>query len=210
MADDKQEQYKSHPKKIKEAGLTYEDYAKLPDDGNRYEISDGVLELLAPSPSSRHQSFSGELEFLLKQSCKQDYIILSAPIDLILSDKQIRQPDILMIHRSKRDIIEERGIVGAPDLIVEIISPSSVRRDKITKKKIYSRYGIREYWILDPVHCYLEQYLLEAETDSERTVSESNSENHSYFLNNVFVDEDIVTSPHIPCISFKMKDLDTL
>lgn len=203
MSENNQKKAKFFGDKIKESGWTYEDYSKLPEDDKRYEISDGILELLAPSPSGKHQVFSSELEFVLKQSCKQDYIIFDSPIDLILSDEEVRQPDIVMIHRSRIDIIQEKGIIGSPDLVVEILSPSSVRRDKVTKKNTYANYGIREYWIADPVNLYIEQYIL-------NTDSPDPDKNQSYLLHNVYTGEDIVSSPYIPCISFTIDDLDTL
>lgn len=203
MCENNQKKAKFSGDKIKESGWTYEDYAKLPEDDKRYEISDGILELLAPSPSGEHQVLATEIGVVLKNSCKNDYIIVLAPIDLILSDKEVRQPDIVMIHQSKKDIIEKRGIVDLPDLVVEILSPSSVRRDKVTKKNTYANYGIREYWIADPVNLYIEQYIL-------NTDSPDPDKNQSYVLHNVYTGEDIITSPYIPCISFTIDDLDTL
>lgn len=125
---------KTYEEVIKESPVTYELYANMIDDGNRYEIADGVLELMSPSPSFIHQTVSQELLCTLNASCRNDYIIVVAPIDVILSDTEVRQPDLAMIHKSGISIISDRGINGAPDLVVEITSEQSRRRDKVDKR----------------------------------------------------------------------------
>ncbi|MFC4779430.1 Uma2 family endonuclease [Paenibacillus sp. GCM10023252] len=145
---------------IREAPFTYEAYAAMPDDGNRYEIVNGTLQLMSPGPSLPHQSVSSELQHLLNQTCRSDYLIFDAPLDLILSSTDVRQPDLMMVHRSREEILTSRGIEGVPDLIVEILSPGSMRRDRISKGATYSQYGLEEYWIIDPLGEVLEQYLL--------------------------------------------------
>ncbi|MDQ6420603.1 Uma2 family endonuclease [Paenibacillus sp. LHD-117] len=172
-----------------EKKLTYDDYASL-DDGLRYELVDGRLELMSPGPASLHQLVSSEMQRTMFDSCHSSYIVLSAPIDLILSEYEVRQPDLLMIHRSRMDIIRKRGIVGAPDLVVEILSPTTLRRDKRDKLKTYARFGITEYWIVEPTLGTLEQHVL----DGER-----------YELYNTYQGEEPVGSPHVSCISFTMK-----
>lgn len=184
---------KSAANKIKEQHVTYEMYAEMPDDGQRYEIFDGVMEMMSPGPSTTHQSVSGELEFILKQSCRMDYLIFHAPIDVILSETNVVQPDILMIHRSRQHIVAERGIEGAPDLVVEILSPSSRKRDKVTKLKLYGRSGVPEYWIIDTEARTMEQFRL---IDDER-----------YELINLFERTDKVASDKLPCVSFTISDI---
>ncbi|WP_181917973.1 Uma2 family endonuclease, partial [Cohnella phaseoli] len=103
---------------IREQPVTYDDYAAMPDDGNRYEIIDGVMELMSPGPMAVHQTLSRELLLLLIQSCRSDYAIFYAPFDVILSKVNVVQPDILMIHRSRIDIVKPHGVEGAPDLVV--------------------------------------------------------------------------------------------
>jgi Uma2 family endonuclease len=88
-----------------------------------------------------------------------DYAAL--PEDGILKSTEVRQPDIVMIHRNRLNIITKRGIEGASDLVVEILSPSSIKRDKVSKLKSYAQYKIPEYWIVDPSNGILEQYILE-------------------------------------------------
>ncbi len=178
--------------RIKEQQMTYDIYAAMPDDGQRYEIVEGAMEMMSPSPSTAHQEISGELEYLLKQSCKSDYLIYDAPLDVILSQTNVLQPDILMIHRSRLHIVTARGIEGPPDLVVEVISPGSRKRDKVDKMKIYARYHVPEYWIADSDTRTLEQYQLVGEL---------------YELNNLFEGDDRVTSDKLPCVSFVISDI---
>ena len=147
---------KSNQNILKESGLTYEDYAAL-DNQNRYELVKGQLELMSPSPTTTHQLLVSEINEHLSSKCKSDYFIFFAPIDVILSSNEVRQPDIALVDRKRIDILTNRGIEGAPDLIIEILSPSSLKRDKIDKLKTYDHFSIPEYWIVDPKSVSLEQ-----------------------------------------------------
>lgn len=179
--------------RIREGRMTYEWYAKMPEDGQRYEIFDGVLEMMSPGPYTRHQAVSGELEFILKQSCRTDYLIYDAPLDVILSDRDVLQPDILMIHRSRQRIVTFRGVEGPPDLVVEILSAGSRKRDKVVKLGTYAKFGVPEYWIVDIDARTLEQYRPAAEG--------------RYELFNLFEKEDTVQSDKLPCASFVLGDI---
>ncbi|MFK4996837.1 Uma2 family endonuclease [Bacillus sp. N9] len=112
---------------IKEQTVTYDDYAQMPDDGNRYELVDGTLELMTPAPSPKHQLISFQMQSVLTESCQSEYIIFASPIDLILSNTEVRQPDLVMVHRNKIEIITKRGIEGIPNMVAEILSPHSVK-----------------------------------------------------------------------------------
>lgn len=182
-------QKKNAADRIKEQPVTYDIYAQLPDDGARYEVLNGTLEMMSPGPSATHQTVSRELQFVFMQSCRSDYVIFGAPFDVILSETNVLQPDLLMIHRSRLHIVTERGIAGAPDLVVEIASPGSRSRDKVKKMKIYAEHGVPEYWIVDPVSRTLEQYR-QADTGA------------IYELHNLFEGNDTVVSDKLPCISF--------
>ncbi|MFS0644031.1 Uma2 family endonuclease [Siminovitchia sp. 179-K 8D1 HS] len=182
---------KASPDQLKESGLTYNDYAAI-DDGNTYELVDGHLELMSPAPTIIHQLVSGELFKKFSQSCESDYIILPAPVDVILAPTEVRQPDLAIVHRNRLDILSQRAVEGAPDLVVEILSPGTLKRDKIDKLRTYAKYGIPEYWIVDPEAGVLEEYVL----DKER-----------YELNNIFQEEEMVNSPNIRCISFTMTQI---
>lgn len=180
---------------VREGQVTYDMYAAMPDDGLRYEIIDGVLEAMSPGPSTSHQVVGGELEFILKQSCKSEYLILDAPLDVILSKTNVLQPDLLMIHRSRLAIVTERGVEGPPDLVVEVLSPWSRKRDKVVKLRTYARFAVPEYWIVDAAAKTLEQYRL-SEDGSLR-----------YELHEIFGAEDRVTSDKLPCVSFTLNDI---
>lgn len=212
------------PSVIKEGGLTYEDYAKLPGDGPRYELIDGKLTLLAPAPLTIHQMVSQNLQWWMMQRCRLDYFILQAPIDLILTEKEVYQPDLVMIHRQRTDILTKRGIERPPDLIVEILSPSTALRDKREKRATYARFGIKEYWIVDPVHRIVEQFLLDekadqyrlyqvygvtqADTAIEKTAMEATNEASQQAGKKARKgDENIITSPLIPCLQIPVSEV---
>ncbi|WP_100010378.1 Uma2 family endonuclease [Lentibacillus sediminis] len=177
---------------INEPGWTVDDYYQLPEDGNQYEIVKGILEL-KPSPTTTHQRISQRLERILIDSCEKEYIIIDSPIDVLISEDETRQPDILMIHRSREHIIEEHAVVGPPDLCVEILSPNSAARDRIMKKESYAKFGVSEYWIADYNNKTIEQYVLKPGGEE-------------YDLRRVFEADDTVTSEQIPCASFVVKE----
>lgn len=183
---------KTYEEVIKESPVTYELYANMIDDGNRYEISDGVLELMSPSPTFTHQSIIYEFQYKLNSDCRNEFIIVSSPIDVILSDTEVRQPDIVLIRRSRMSIISNRGINGAPDLVVEVTSEHSRRRDKVRKRIVYAKYGVPEYWIVDLSNLTLEQYVL----DGDR-----------YELIEVYAEDDPISSQTVPCASFSMNEI---
>lgn len=180
-----------HKDILRESNLTYDDYASL-DDGKRYELVSGQLELMSPSPSTIHQLLTYEINEQISFNCKSDYFIFFAPIDVILSSTEVRQPDLALVNRNRIEILSKRGIEGAPDLVIEILSPSSLKRDKIDKLKTYAHFKIPEYWIIDPNLGALEQYIQAEER---------------YELMSIFQGDDQVSSEHIPCISFTMKDV---
>ena len=132
------------------ARLTVADYMNTPDDV-RYQLIDGEL-VLAPSPSTRHQSVSSELFVVLHQFVRQHGLgmVWDAPLDVVLSDNEVFQPDILFVSNERRGIVTEANIRGAPDLVVEILSPSTRQHDEGHKREVYSGHGVKEYWIVDP------------------------------------------------------------
>ena len=152
------------PLKKEEPRYNYKDYC-LWDDEKRWELIEGTAYLMS-APTWVHQDISINIIFKLRQflqgkSCK----VLSSPIDVRLNadtyDDTVVQPDIIVIcDKSKLD--DGGTIVGAPDLIVEILSPSSVRRDTLTKFKLYKQAGVREYWIADPEEKMMIVHILES------------------------------------------------
>ena len=130
---------------------TYEDYLKLNDD-RRYEIMDGRL-LAAPAPRPRHQKVSRNLEFALWNYVKSKDLgeVFYAPVDVVLGEKFVFQPDIVFISKERLDIIdEERAIFGPPDLVIEVVSPSILGRDTLEKKEVYESFGVKEFWLVYP------------------------------------------------------------
>ncbi|MGR3303201.1 MAG: Uma2 family endonuclease [Candidatus Scalindua sp.] len=131
--------------------FTYNDYLLMPDE-KRYELLDGEF-YMVPSPNEAHQRVSGNLEFLLRQHVRESGLgfVYDAPFDVVLSDEDVVQPDILYISKERSNIITENNVSGSPDLVVEVISSSSSKRDQEIKSKIYSKYGVKEYWIVNPI-----------------------------------------------------------
>jgi Uma2 family endonuclease len=128
---------------------TYEEYYKLEDD-QRYEIIDGQL-LMAPAPDTWHQDWLGDLYTLLRAFVKKHQLgrLFMAPVDVVLDEENTVQPDLVFVATNNLGIIQRRAIFGTPDLLVELVSPSSVRRDRVEKMKLYARFGVKEYWIGD-------------------------------------------------------------
>ena len=141
--------------------LTYDDFLKLPDDGKRYEIIDGEL-YVSPAPNIRHQNVSIVLSSRLFGHVKEGRRgrVFAAPTDVYLADDAIVEPDILFISRARLNIITAQHVRGAPDLVVEIISPSSTRTDQETKRDLYARYGVKHYWLAHPLEEWVRAYEL--------------------------------------------------
>ena len=130
--------------------LTYADYCLTPDD-ERYELLDGEL-LMAPAPIESHQIAVMELGTLLHMFVKARGLgqVFSAPYDVVLSETDVVQPDLLFVSNERAHIRTPANIRGAPDLVVEILSPSTAERDRTFKRALYARYGVSEYWLVDP------------------------------------------------------------
>jgi Uma2 family endonuclease len=141
---------------------TYEDYAALPDDGQRYEIVNGVL-VMAPAPTPEHQSIAVRIAYYLFPHVDLAGIgrLLPSPIDVELGPKQVFQPDVVVILNAHLDRIAAKRIIGAPDLVVEVVSPGSGVMDRIAKYAVYARAGIPEYWIVKPESRTVEVFVLE-------------------------------------------------
>jgi Uma2 family endonuclease len=129
---------------------TYQDYLRLPDE-NRYEIIDGDL-FLTPAPSTYHQRVLSHLFFLLMRHVRETGVgeVLPAPCDLVLSQTDVVQPDIFFVDKHRREIVEEKYVSAAPDLVIEVLSESTASRDRGIKAKMYERFGVPELWIVDP------------------------------------------------------------
>lgn len=180
------------PAIVEKKKYTYEDYLKTPDD-KRYELIEGDL-LITPSPVPNHQRISRKIEFILEKFVTQNNLgeIFDAPCDVYLDDENVVQPDILFITHERRDIIGEKNIQGAPDLAIEIISENSAYRDVVQKKRLYTRFGVKEYWIVIPESEEIEVYILKDNT---------------YQLHKSYDKGDILESPSLKGLNIALKEI---
>lgn len=181
MSQDKAKKKKSI---IKEQTESYGDF-------DRREIIDYIEYELKPSPTFTHQQLVTRLWNLIYMTCHLAGEIIVAPMDVHLDEGNVFQPDLIFISNENRHIIKER-IEGVPDLVVEILSPSTSSNDKIHKKAQYERFGVKEYWIVDPVHLIIDQFVLV---------------NHKYQLHATYDELGAVTSELFSCISVDLNVL---
>jgi Uma2 family endonuclease len=130
---------------------TYEDLLAMPDDGNRYELIFGEI-VMSPAPKTKHQRVQMLLSRKLSDHAFTHRLgeLFSAPLDVKFSMYSVVQPDLVFVSRARANIVTEDCIDGAPDLIVEILSPSTRSRDLVKKAALYADHGVPEYWIVDP------------------------------------------------------------
>ncbi len=130
--------------------LTLEDLQAMPDDGRRHEILEGDL-FVSPSPSRRHQRIVSNLAVVLRHLEDGGFgQALIAPFDVVLSSHTVVEPDALFVAKDREGILTERYVNGPPDIVVEVLSPTTRAVDQGEKLKAYARYGVREYWLVDP------------------------------------------------------------
>ena len=144
--------------------LTYADFLKLPDDGKRYEIIDGEL-YVSPAPSTKHQRTTLRLSMAVDSHVRPRRLgeVFIAPYDVVLANDAIVEPDIVYVNRARRRIVTDANVQGPPDLVVEVISPSSTKRDQETKRDLYAKYGVRFYWLAHPIEEWVRAYELGAD-----------------------------------------------
>lgn len=140
---------------------TYDDLVRLPDDGKRYEILDGDL-VVSPSPSRDHQVILQRIVFVFRRRLFERGIahVFFAPFDTILSPQRVVVPDMMVVRRERQAIVQERGVEGAPDLVLEVTS-SRPALDRVRKFRLYAKTGIAEYWLVDPIGKTVEVYVLD-------------------------------------------------
>jgi len=141
---------------------TYEAYAALTADGECYEIVQGVL-VMSPSPEDIHQDVNGEIYAYLREQIKLKHLgrVFMAPFDVVLSPEDVFQPAVLVVLNEHLDRVQRKGVMGAPDLVVEVISPRSKLYDRVNKHMAYEQAGIPEYWLVDPHKQSIELFALE-------------------------------------------------
>ena len=130
--------------------FTYEDLEQFPDDNKRRELIDGEV-YVSPAPNSRHQLIVTDLSFLIGLYLREKPLgrVIVAPLDVIFSEYEVAEPDLIYLSKEKADRLGQRGIEGAPDWLTEVTSPSTRKRDFGIKLKLYQKYGVRLYWIID-------------------------------------------------------------
>lgn len=130
--------------------FTYADYENLPSDGKQYQIVEGEL-FMTPAPFTKHQVVSSNIFRILDEHVRNHDLgkVFYAPVDFVLSDINIVQPDLFFIKKERLSIIGEKNIQSSPDMIVEILSSHSEKLDRVHKKSLYEKFGVKEYWLVD-------------------------------------------------------------
>jgi Uma2 family endonuclease len=159
--------------------LTFEQFRQLPDDGKRYELVRGEVHL-TPSPTTKHQIILGRLYASLDEYLSKNPLgrLLFAPLDVRLSADTALQPDLIYVASAHAAIVQEDYLRGSPDLVVEILSPSTAAHDRATKLPLYAEAGVGEMWIIDPQAKTVEilklqgnKYLVEAALAGSRALT---------------------------------------
>ncbi len=170
------------------APLTVEDYRLLPETGPRYQLIEGDL-YMAPAPNRYHQDISGNIHYLI-----YNYLlkhprgkVYAAPFDVYFDDINAHQPDIVYVAKNNK-ILTAAGAQGAPDFLVEILSPKTAFLDKLSKRRVFARSGVKELWIVDPELKLINVYFLQK--NPERPLA-------------TYSEQDTFTSPHFPGLKFK-------
>jgi len=174
---------------------TYRDYLEIPEEpGYRYEILDGEL-IREPSPNVPHQRASRRVQRLLEDYfCQVDPVgeVFNAPLDVTFDDFNVFQPDIFYVAGEQKEIVEYTRVDGTPALIVEILSPSTTRKDRLRKMQIYRRSGIKHYWLVNP---------------EEKTLECFSLRDNLYTLVASGMDDDVVEHPDFAGLSIALKAL---
>ncbi|MDA0814322.1 MAG: Uma2 family endonuclease [Verrucomicrobia bacterium] len=144
--------------------VTVEDYKVLPETGPRYQLVEGDL-YMSPAPNRYHQDISRNIEFMILKWIETGGggRIYYAPFDVYLDEVNVFQPDLVYISAENSGILTDIGAEGAPDLVVEILSPGTRRIDLGPKKKVFARHGVKELWIVDPEPRTIDRFVLEGE-----------------------------------------------
>lgn len=132
--------------------FTVSDYMSMPEDGKRYQLLEGEM-IFAAAPTTRHQVVSGNLYILMRITFTGRGLgrVLYSPVDVVLSEHDVAQSDLLFVSNERAAIVTAANIQGAPDLVVEILSPSTVGYDRGYKRSLYGWHGVRELWLVEPI-----------------------------------------------------------
>ncbi len=173
--------------------LSYEEFRQLPDDGKRYELIRGEVHL-TPAPTTRHQFILRKLSTSLDTYVMQKELgeVFFAPLDVRLGLDTALQPDLIFISKARAQIIQENFIAGAPDLVVEILSPSTAAHDRATKLPLYAEAGVPEVWLIDPL---------------AKTVEVLKLQGKKYLVDATLAGDQILTSNLFPGWQVPLRDL---
>ncbi len=162
------------------------------ESNERFELINGVRYDFLSSPKVTHQIVLSEINASFRNSCHTEGLILVAPMDVYFDTANVVQPDIIFIRNENLHIIKDGFVKGVPDLLVEILSPSNGKHDLFRKKALYERFGVLEYWIVDPVYCTLSQYIFE---------------DGFYKPPVLYGDEDTLLTSRFPCIRINLAQI---
>ena len=176
--------------------LTYQDFLKFPDDGQRHELIDGE-HYVTPSPNTEHQRLVVRLTIELGKYLDRHPVgqVFCAPFDCVFSDFDVVEPDVLVILDDQEDILTKQHVRGAPAIVVEILSQSTSGRDLGIKRDLYAQGGVREYWIIDPARKRLQ--VLARSAGGELTADNARATS----------DERILTTPLLPVFALNIDEL---
>ena len=166
----------------------YTDLVAMPDDGRRYEIHGGDL-VVVPAPLLRHQIAAGELFALLSGYRRlRGGLAVTAPFDIVFDEHDVVQPDIVFFRAERLHLLDPNAVTrAAPDIVIEVLSPSTAAVDRGRKMRMFARYGVPEYWIVEPLGRQIEVYALESD---------------AYRLAQTAVPGDVVRSVLLPDLAF--------
>jgi Uma2 family endonuclease len=180
-----------------DARLTYDDFLLFPDDGKRHEIIDGV-HYVTPSPNRRHQRLVGRLHLQVARHLEAHPglgEVFLAPFDVVLSRFDVVEPDLLFIAGDQPEILTAQNVQGPPALVIEVLSKSTRKRDAQTKRRLFERTGVREYWLVDP------------ELDTVQVFRPSPDGRLARVAELTAEDDDHLASPLLPGCTIALRDL---
>jgi Uma2 family endonuclease len=172
---------------------TYERYLRETAEGEYFTIIAGER-FMSPSPTVFHQHILLNLGMVLQTWVRQSRIgkLGLAPLDVVLGDDEVVQPDLILVLNEHLDRLTRKNVHGAPDLVIEILSPGSTRLDRVKKRELYARHGVPEYWIVSP---------------GERTVEVLRLQDKQYELAGLYEEDDTLQSPLLPGFTCSVKDI---
>jgi Uma2 family endonuclease len=176
--------------------LTYDDFLLFPDDGKRHELIDGE-HYVTPSPNTKHQCVSGNLHFLIRSWLEEHAIgqVFYAPFDVVFSRFDVVEPDLLYVSNERMaEIVTAQHVTGAPDIVIEIGSPGTRKRDETIKRRLYERSGVSEYWVIDPDLDVVRVYLRDGAAFARPAELSTDK-------------DDVLITPHLPGLEIRLTRL---